>query len=160
MADECFICFQSDERRLQDVEVTSCCKQRYHKGCYTEWLAKRYYCAMCRSQLQALKPLPDSVLDRIKLVKSMLEGQEIYSHTATVADAGELVEDSELRSAIQRSLGDCFYYIERRNHSKGFQQGRLVEVKYGTSLSTLTNDVSRTILTVPCAEVPWKERTA
>ena len=57
--DWCPICLTPfyEENSSKNV-VRTTCNHLYHEECLTEWLAKKWFCPMCRGRLEAHQPLP------------------------------------------------------------------------------------------------------
>ncbi len=83
--DSCPICLGPFyEKNSSKNIVRTTCNHLYHEECLTEWLAKNWYCPVCRKRLEAHQPLPKvriSYYDFMTLLRTVekyqLRGEDI-----------------------------------------------------------------------------------
>ena len=136
MGDRCFICLDELTGDIDDVGVTSCCRQRAHKECQQRWIVDHFHCGYCRAPLGVLEPVSDLTLQRFRLVEWLLHQEPVCHRIATIEGVGSLVDETELLYAIEQCLGGRPYSIEREGIGcGGFQPGRLVRVTYASPVT-------------------------
>lgn len=132
MENECFICKQTLERTKGNVHDTPCCHHSTHMNCQQQWTRERFVCAYCREPLDALEPVPEKFLKRLRMTEWLLSEEEICYQTVTIVDAGSQVRDEDVMSALGGYLDKGHpTYIKKENcNCEGFMPARISSIKY------------------------------